>query len=63
MTLTAKNAAGMATQMFVLTVTAAPAIMTGTKATATVGSGFSFLVRATGWPTPTLAEAGACRKV
>ena len=58
MTLTAKNAAGTATQMFVLTVTAAPVITTGTKTTATVGSGFNFLVRTTGWPTPTLAEAG-----
>jgi len=57
-TLIAKNAAGTATQMFVLTVTAAPVITTGTKTTATVGSGFNFLVRTTGWPTPTVAEAG-----
>jgi len=57
-TLTAKNSAGTTTQMFVLNVSAAPVITTGAKVTATVGSAFSYTVRASGAPTPTLAEAG-----
>jgi Putative Ig domain len=43
----------------VLTVTAPPAIITSTSATATVGSGFSFTVRAKEFPAPTLTETGA----
>ena len=57
-TLTAKNSAGTTTQMFVLNVSAAPVITTGANATATVGSAFSYTVKASGAPTPTLAEAG-----
>jgi hypothetical protein len=59
LTLSAQTAGGVTTQAFVLTITAAPAIVTGTSATATVGSGFNFTVRAKGFPVPTLAEKGA----
>ena len=58
-TFTAKNSAGTVTQSFVLTVNAAPAITTGSSATATVGSAFSFAVKATGAPTPAMTESGA----
>src|SRR6266516_231611 len=58
-TLSAQTAGGVTTQAFVLTITSAPAIVTGTSATATVGSGFNFTVRAKGFPAPTLAETGA----
>jgi hypothetical protein len=58
-TLSAQTAGGVTTQAFVLTVTSAPAIVTGTSATATVGSGFNFTVRAKGFPAPTLTETGA----
>jgi hypothetical protein len=58
-TLSAQSAGGVTTQAFVLTVTSAPAIFTGTSATATVGSGFSFAVRARGFPVPALTEGGA----
>ena len=57
-TFTAKNAGGTTTQSFVLTVSAAPAFTSAAAATATDGSAFSFIVRATGAPVPTLAEAG-----
>jgi hypothetical protein len=59
LTLSSQTAGGITTQAFVLTVTSPPAIVTGTSATATVGSGFSFTVRARGFPVPTLAETGA----
>jgi hypothetical protein len=59
LTLSAQTAGGVTTQAFVLTVTADPAIVTGTSATATVGSGFSFTVQARGAPAPTLTETGA----
>ena len=59
LTLSAQTAGGVTTQAFVLTVTADPAIITSTSATATVGSGFSFTVRAKGFPAPTLTETGA----
>jgi hypothetical protein len=59
LTLSAQTAGGVTTQAFVLTVTAAPAIVTGTSATATVGSGFNFTVRARGFPAPTMTESGA----
>ena len=58
-TVTAENAGGSTTQAFVLTVVAAPSIISGASATATTGSGFSFTVRSRGAPVPTLAEAGA----
>src|SRR5207245_7207467 len=47
------------TQRFVPPLTSTPAIVTGTSATATVGSGFNFTVRAKGFPAPTLTETGA----
>ena len=59
LTLSATNAGGTTTQAFVLTVNAPPAIVTGTSASATVGSGFSFTVRARGFPAPTMTETGA----
>ena len=58
-TFTATNSAGTVTQAFVLTVTGPPAITSAASATATAGSAFSFTVKATGGPAPTLAEAGA----
>ncbi len=42
-----------------LTVGAAPTITSAASATATVGSSFSFTVKATGAPAPTMAESGA----
>ncbi len=59
LTLSSQTAGGVTTQAFVLTITSVPAIVTGTSATATVGSGFSFTVRARGFPVPTLTETGA----
>jgi Putative Ig domain len=58
-TFTATNSAGTTTQSFVLTVTGPPAISSAASATATVGSAFSFTVKATGGPVPTMAESGA----
>ncbi|MBO0837033.1 MAG: hypothetical protein J2P28_16210, partial [Actinobacteria bacterium] len=58
-TFTATNSAGTVTQAFVLTVQAPPAFSTGSSATATVGSPFSFMVGTTGTPAPTLTESGA----
>jgi Putative Ig domain len=58
-TFTATNSAGTVTQSFVLTVTGKPAISSAASATATVGSSFNFTVKATGGPTPTMAESGA----
>ncbi len=58
-TFTAKNAGGTTTQSFVLTVTGPPGFSSAASATATDGSAFSFTVRATGGPAPTLAETGA----
>ena len=58
-TFTAKNSAGTTTQSFVLTVGAKPTITSAASATATVGSSFSFTVKATGAPAPTMAESGA----
>jgi hypothetical protein len=58
-TLTATNTGGTTTQSFVLTVTGPPAITTATTATATDGSGFTFVVKTTGAPAPALTEAGA----
>ena len=47
-----------ATQTFTLTVDQAPAITSGTSATFTVGAAGTFAVTATGFPTPSLTEAG-----
>jgi hypothetical protein len=58
-TFTASNSGGTTTQMFVLTVSAAPAFTTVASATATDGSGFARVVKTTGAPTATLAESGA----
>ena len=58
-TLSVQTAGGVTTQAFVLTVSAPPAIVSGGSATATVGSGFNFTVRAGGAPVPTLTETGA----
>ncbi len=57
-TLTAKNSAGTTTQVFVLNISATPVIISGASVTGTVGSAFSYTVKATGSPTPALAEAG-----
>jgi large repetitive protein len=57
-TFTAKNAAGTTTQVFVLDISAAPVITTGANVTATVGSAFTYTVKATGSPTPAMAESG-----
>ena len=46
-------------QSFTLTVDQAPSIGSGASATFTVGSGGTFSVTATGYPTPALTEAGA----
>jgi large repetitive protein len=56
--LKAKASAGTVTQNFTLTVDEAPAITTKASATATVGTAFSFTVKATGFPAPTLSESG-----
>ena len=58
-TFRATNTGGTTTQSFVLTVSAKPTITTAASATATDGSGFTFTVKTTGAPAPTLAEAGA----
>jgi hypothetical protein len=57
-TFTAKNTGGTTTQSFVLTVSAKPAITSAATAKATDGSGFTFTVKTTGAPAPTLAESG-----
>jgi hypothetical protein len=57
-TFTARNTGGTVTQSFVLTVSAKPTITSAATAIATDGSSFNFTVRATGAPTPTLAESG-----
>jgi Putative Ig domain len=57
-TFTATNPSGTVTQSFTLTVTGPPAITSAASATATVGSAFNFMVKATGAPAPTLTESG-----
>jgi hypothetical protein len=59
LTFSASNSGGSATQNFVLTVNAAPAITSANNAAFTVGTAGSFTVTATGFPTPTLSESGA----
>jgi hypothetical protein len=56
--LKAKGGAGTVTQSFTLTVDEAPAITSRSSAIATVGTAFSFKVKATGFPAPTLSESG-----
>ncbi len=58
-TFTATNSAGTVTQSFVLTVSGPPAITSAATQTATVGSAFTFTVKTTGAPAPTMTEAGA----
>src|SRR5262249_59499343 len=48
-----------AVQSFTLTVNQAPAITSANNATFTVGTAGSFMVTATGFPTPTLTQTGA----
>lgn len=57
--LTASNAAGTATQNFVLTVAQSPAITSANGTSFAVGALGSFTVIATGFPVPALAESGA----
>jgi hypothetical protein len=57
---TASNGVGSdATLTFTLTVDQAPAITSANSATFTTGSAGSFSLKASGFPTPTFAEAGA----
>jgi photosystem II stability/assembly factor-like uncharacterized protein len=59
LTFTADNGVGSAAvQPFVLTVNAAPAITSGDRAFFAVGVQESFLVQASGFPTPMLSESG-----
>ncbi|MGA3221420.1 MAG: putative Ig domain-containing protein, partial [Acidimicrobiales bacterium] len=58
-TLKATDSAGSTTQTFVLTVEAAPTITSAASATATVGSAFSFTVKATGAPVPAMTESAS----
>jgi hypothetical protein len=57
--LRATNAAGAVSQRFLLTVTQAPTITSAAAARFAVGIAKTFRVRATGYPAPTLVEAGA----
>ncbi len=59
LTLTAANAVGTVTQSFTLTVDQAPTITSAATDTVTAGTAFSFTVTTTGYPVPTLTEAGA----
>jgi hypothetical protein len=60
LTLKASNGAGRdATQGVTLTVTQAPAITSADHTTFTVGSGGSFTVTTTGFPSSSLSESGA----
>jgi len=58
-TITATNAAGSATQAFVLTTSQEPQFTTAADATATAGVPFSFVITATGSPAPTMSETGS----
>jgi large repetitive protein len=57
-TFTASNGASSATQNFTLSVNQGPAITSGSATTFAVGTAGSFLVTATGTPTPALSENG-----
>jgi len=58
LTLTARNKNGTASQAFTLTVTRAPAIRKIPTTRARVGVPLKLTVRATGYPSPALAESG-----
>jgi hypothetical protein len=59
LTVTASNGVGSdATQSFTLTVDDAPAFTSGTSATFAVGTAGSFTITTTGFPAPTISEAG-----
>ena len=57
-TLKAKGSAGTATQTFTLTVDQAPEITSKASVNATLGTAFSFKVKTTGFPAPTVTESG-----
>ncbi len=59
LTITATNSGGKQSQTFTLTVTTGPSFTSAAKATATAGKAFSFTVKTSGLPTPTLSETGA----
>ena len=60
LTFTASNGVGAtASQSFTLTLITAPVIISANSATFTVGTPGSFTVTTTGFPTPTVSEAGA----
>jgi hypothetical protein len=59
LTIAAAGTSGTVTQAFTLTVGQAPTITSAASYTATVGTAFSFGVTTTGYPAPTLSEAGA----
>jgi len=61
-TITATNPYGVSRQSFTLTVDQAPTITSTNRDSTTLGKAFSFLVTATGYPAPTLTEAGALPK-
>jgi hypothetical protein len=58
-TFTATNRAGSATQNFTLTIDEAPAIISGSSTTFTVGIAGSFTVTTRGFPKPSLTQTGA----
>ena len=57
-TITAKNAAGTATQTFVLIVNQAPVFTSASSTTFTVATAGTFTVTGTGYPAPTFTESG-----
>ncbi len=59
LTLKAKGSAGTTTQSFTLTVDQAPAITSAASASAKTGLAFSFKVKTTGFPAPTVNESGS----
>jgi Putative Ig domain len=58
LTIGASNSVGMASQTFTLTVNSGLAITSVNSASATSGTPFSFTVKTTGTPSPTLTRAG-----
>ena len=58
LTLTARNTNGTATQTFILTITRAPEIQKIPPILARAGTMLRLVIRATGYPTPALAETG-----
>ena len=57
-TFKAKGSGETITQSFTLTVDEAPVITSAASANATLGDAFSFKVKSTGFPTPTVSESG-----